>query len=103
MRSVCDKLLACSKGCASERNEPKVASPGQFYGHLPPHSQSVIICFYDGLNLCRCGTVGADGPTVLTNDVAPEPKGSSPHSQQPATGPYPEAIGSTTTPQANLL
>jgi hypothetical protein len=26
----------------------------------------------------------------LTNSVAPEPEGSSPHSQQPANGPYPE-------------
>jgi hypothetical protein len=26
----------------------------------------------------------------LTNSVAQEPEGSSPHSQQPATGPYPE-------------
>jgi hypothetical protein len=27
---------------------------------------------------------------LLTNSVAPEPEGSSPHSQQPANGPYPE-------------
>jgi hypothetical protein len=26
---------------------------------------------------------------LLTNSVAPEPEGSSPHSQQPATSPYP--------------
>jgi hypothetical protein len=26
----------------------------------------------------------------LTNSVAPEPEGLSPHSQQPANGPYPE-------------
>jgi hypothetical protein len=30
----------------------------------------------------------------LTNSVAPEPEGSSPHSQQPATGPCPEPTGS---------
>jgi hypothetical protein len=29
----------------------------------------------------------------LTNSVAPEPEGSSPHSQQPATGPCPEPAG----------
>jgi hypothetical protein len=27
---------------------------------------------------------------MITDDVAPEPEGSSPHSQQPANGPYPE-------------
>jgi hypothetical protein len=33
--------------------------------------------------------------TFLTNSVAEEPEGSSPHSQQPtATGPYPEPTGS---------
>jgi hypothetical protein len=31
----------------------------------------------------------------LTNSVAPEPEGSSPHSQQPANGPYPEPGEST--------
>jgi hypothetical protein len=31
----------------------------------------------------------------LTNSVAPEPAGSSPYSQEPATGPYPEPNGST--------
>jgi hypothetical protein len=29
-----------------------------------------------------------------TNSVAPEPEGSSPYSQEPATGPYPERTGS---------
>jgi hypothetical protein len=32
---------------------------------------------------------------ALTNSVAPEPEGSSPHSQQPASGPYPEPGEST--------
>jgi hypothetical protein len=31
----------------------------------------------------------------LTNSVLPEPAGSSPYSQQPATDPYPEPSGST--------
>jgi hypothetical protein len=31
---------------------------------------------------------------LLTNSVAPEPEGSSPYSQEPATGPYPEPTGS---------
>jgi hypothetical protein len=35
---------------------------------------------------------------VVTNSVAPEPSGSSPHSQQPANGPYPEPTGSTLHP-----
>jgi hypothetical protein len=37
-----------------------------------------------------------------TNSVAQEPKCSSPHSQQPATGPYPEPVESNPHPQANL-
>jgi hypothetical protein len=35
---------------------------------------------------------------VLTNSVAQEPKGSSPHSQQPATGPCPETVESNPHP-----
>jgi hypothetical protein len=31
----------------------------------------------------------------LTNSIVPEPAGSSPYLQQPATGPYPEPTGST--------
>jgi hypothetical protein len=38
---------------------------------------------------------------ILTNSVAPEPAGSSPHSQEPATGPYPEPTGSTLQSHAN--
>jgi hypothetical protein len=34
--------------------------------------------------------------------VAPEPEGSSPHSQQPATSPYPEPVESTPHPPTNL-
>jgi hypothetical protein len=34
----------------------------------------------------------------ITNSVAPEPEGSSPHSQQPASGPYPEPGESTPPP-----
>jgi hypothetical protein len=32
------------------------------------------------------------GRCILTNSVAQEPEGSSPHSQQPATGPCPEPV-----------
>jgi hypothetical protein len=32
---------------------------------------------------------------ALTNSVAPEPEGSSPHSQQPANDSYPEPVEST--------
>jgi hypothetical protein len=39
----------------------------------------------------------------ITNSVAPEPEGSSPHSQQPATGPYPEPGESTSTPHPPIL
>jgi hypothetical protein len=42
------------------------------------------------------------GSAVLTNSAAPEPEVSSPHSQQPDTGPYPEPIESTPSPPANL-
>jgi hypothetical protein len=31
---------------------------------------------------------------LLTNSVVQEPEGRSPHSQQPATGPYPEPVES---------
>jgi hypothetical protein len=34
----------------------------------------------------------------ITNSVAPESEGSSPYSQDPATGPYPEPTGSTLHP-----
>jgi hypothetical protein len=37
----------------------------------------------------------------LTNFVAPEPEGSSPHSQQPANDPYPEPGESTPQPPNN--
>jgi hypothetical protein len=40
------------------------------------------------------------GRIVLTNSVAEEPEDSSPHSQQLATGPYPESIESTPPPPA---
>jgi hypothetical protein len=44
----------------------------------------------------------------LTNSVAPEPVGSLPYSQEPATGPYPETTGSTLlspsqSPQRSIL
>jgi hypothetical protein len=40
---------------------------------------------------------------ILTNSVAQEPESSSPHSQQPATGPCPETVESNPhPPQANL-
>jgi hypothetical protein len=38
----------------------------------------------------------------LTNSVEQEPEGSSPHSQQPATGPCPELAESNAHPEANL-
>jgi hypothetical protein len=37
-----------------------------------------------------------------TNSVAPQPEGSSPHSQQPATDPYPEPDESTPHPPTSL-
>jgi hypothetical protein len=39
---------------------------------------------------------------TLTNSVAPEPEGSSPHSQQPPNGPYPEPGESTPHPPTDL-
>jgi hypothetical protein len=39
--------------------------------------------------------------TTLTNSVAPEPEGSSPHSQQPVNDPYPEPGESTPHPPPN--
>jgi hypothetical protein len=38
----------------------------------------------------------------LTNSVAQEPESSSPHSQQPATSPYPESVYFNPHPAANL-
>jgi hypothetical protein len=38
----------------------------------------------------------------VTNSVAQEPSGSSPHSHQPATGPYPEPVESNPHPPDNL-
>jgi hypothetical protein len=38
----------------------------------------------------------------ITNSVAPEPEGSSPHSQQPANGPYPELAESSLHPTTSL-
>jgi hypothetical protein len=35
---------------------------------------------------------------IKTNSVAQEPEGSSPHSKQPATGPYPEPVESNPHP-----
>jgi hypothetical protein len=40
----------------------------------------------------------ADETNRLTNSVAPEPEGSSPHSQELANGPYPEPGESTPHP-----
>jgi hypothetical protein len=37
-----------------------------------------------------------------TNSVAPEPTSSSPYSQEPATGPYPQPTGPLYTHPANL-
>jgi hypothetical protein len=39
----------------------------------------------------------------VTNSVAPEPEGSSPYLQEPATGPYSEPNGSTLHPQPVFL
>jgi hypothetical protein len=47
---------------------------------------------------CPCLELSANS----TNSVAQEPEGSSPHSQQPDTGPYPEPVESNPHPQANL-
>jgi hypothetical protein len=43
----------------------------------------------------ECGFVRRES---ITNSVAPEPEGSSPHSQQPANGPYPDPSESTPHP-----
>jgi hypothetical protein len=43
------------------------------------------------------GIIRATVP-YITNSLAPEPKGSSPHSQEPANRPYPEPGASTPHP-----
>jgi hypothetical protein len=60
-----------------------------------------------GLQVYKCGqhivtslqfiknAINILSQTKLTNSVAPEPKGSSPYSQQPTTGPYPELSHTT--------
>jgi hypothetical protein len=40
--------------------------------------------------IVHMGDQGSNG----TNSMPPEPEGSSPYSQEPATGPYPEPTGS---------
>jgi hypothetical protein len=47
---------------------------------------------YDDKKQNWCGS--SNKVQTITNSVAPEPEGSSPYSQQPATGPYPEPTGS---------
>jgi hypothetical protein len=37
---------------------------------------------------------------IKTNSVVQEPEGSSPHSQQPATGPYPKPVESNPRPSS---
>jgi hypothetical protein len=39
---------------------------------------------------------------LLTNSMVPQPEGSSPYSQEPATGPYPGPTESIRHPPANL-
>jgi hypothetical protein len=39
---------------------------------------------------------------IAPNSVAPESEGESPHSQQPATGPYPKPVHSTPTRQSQI-
>jgi hypothetical protein len=40
--------------------------------------------------------------TIVTKSVVPEPEGSSPYLQEPATGPYPEPAGSSLDPSAKI-
>jgi hypothetical protein len=47
--------------------------------------------------------VEVDNPIYLTNFVAPEPTGSSLYLQEPATGPYPEPVGSTSHPPSQSI
>jgi hypothetical protein len=51
------------------------------------------ICTYYFDN--ETSAIEIDVAHAVTNCVAPEPEGSSPHSQQPANGPYPEPAEST--------
>jgi hypothetical protein len=63
----------------------------------PPEQQVVF---------CAASVSKINGPfsfTEKTNSVAPEPEGSSPHSQQPANGPYPQPVESTPPPQPIFL
>jgi hypothetical protein len=51
---------------------------------------------FNGVLRRRFGSTGRFNKMLdnYTNSVAPEPEGSSPYSQEPVTGPYPEPAGS---------
>jgi hypothetical protein len=57
-----------------------------------------------GKTLSSKASLVSTTPQERTNSVAPEPEGSSPHSQQPPSGPYPEPGESTphSSPPTNL-
>jgi hypothetical protein len=52
----------------------------------------------NGRCLCYLDPLPVSKPKQITNSVAQEPEGPSPHSQQPATGPYPEPAESNPHP-----
>jgi hypothetical protein len=52
--------------------------------------------------IIRCWGKSAVDTNKLNNSVAQEPEGSSPHTQQLATGPYPDPVESSPHPPANL-
>jgi hypothetical protein len=70
--------------------------PASWTGRLTTTDYSLLCvhCVFHCLRNACSSTPGKTDRTFLvtfiTNSVAPEPEGSSPHSQQPANGPYPE-------------
>jgi hypothetical protein len=66
---------------------------------LPIYKQNCNINHPAGQQACTARQLAIYVPDLtLTNTVEPEPEGSSPHSQQPANGPYPEPGESTPHP-----
>jgi hypothetical protein len=65
--------------------------------------RSELLCKLAGANVVFTAwdeEVPSPYTVVLTNSVAQEPEGSSPHSQQPATGPCPETVESNPHPRS---
>jgi hypothetical protein len=65
--------------------------------HTNCNVKALLVSYQANLKIVRRDkphTIGEEFYIYITNSVAQEPEGSSPHSQQPATGPCPEPVES---------